>query len=203
MISSSDGSAIGSLDAVITQGTLAGLARPIQDTSIFMSQQVKRDGLGNVIGWSASDGSLAVDMLGRAPFQFAAPGFVGASCARRLLIRIAIADICSIAPGDTVAAGKVSLWIPDNGSQYATMGAGAGVEGIGSPATLIVNRDVVATPLAPSCGDGVDVTVTPSAADVNANLAIPGVWGLTAGPATPVSVVEYYNAGSTTTSSPG
>jgi hypothetical protein len=193
-ITASDGSAIAGLAAVTTQGTLAGLARPVQGSSIFMSQQVKRDALGNVIGFSANDGSLAVDLLGRVPFQFAAPGFVAASCARRLLIRVAIADICSLSPGDTVRAGKVNLWIPQNASQYAAMGAAGGVDGVGSPATLIVNRDTTANPLPPACGAGIDVTVTPSAADVDANLAIPGVWGLTTGPTASVSVVEYFHA---------
>jgi hypothetical protein len=195
-LTASDGSTIADLGAVVTQGTLAGLARPLQDRSIFLTQQVKRDALGNIIGFSASDGSLAVDLLGRVPFQFAAPGFVAASCAKRLLIRVAIADICSLSAADTIRAGKVNLWIPDNDSQYATMAAAAGIDGLGAPATLIVNRDTAATPLAPACGAGVDVTVTPSAADVDANLAIPGVWGLsTPGGTASVPVIEYYHQG--------
>ena len=195
VVTSSDGTAVASLDAVIVPSSLAGLLRPIQETSIFQSQEVKVDALGNVIGFAAHDGSLAVDLLGRVPFQFAAPKFVATSCAARLLIKVAIADVCSLASSDTVAAGKVNLWIPDNGSQYASAGKPLGIDGIGSPATLIVNRDLAANPLPPACGAGVDVTVTPSAADVDANLAIPGVWGIGAtGAAQPVQVVEYYNA---------
>jgi hypothetical protein len=196
-LTSSDNTAVAGLSAVITQGTLAGLARTLQDGSVFMSQQVKRDALGNSIGFSATDGSLATDLAGRVPFQFAAPGFVASSCAKRLLVKVAIADICSLAEGDTVKAGKVNLWIPDNGSQYAVQGGPAGIDGIGAPATLIVNRDTTANPLPPACGAGVDITVTPTAADVDANLRIPGVWGIVpAGtPAVPVQVVEYYHAG--------
>jgi len=195
VVTSSDGSPIAGLAAVITQGTLVGLARPLQDTSVFMSQQVKEDALANITGFSANDGSLATDMLGRIPFQFAPPTFVASSCAKRLLIRVAIADICSLGPGDTVSAGKVNLWIPDDTSQYATMGKAAGIDGIGSPATLIVNRNTTTNPLAPACGAGVDVTVSPSPADVNANLGIPGVWGLGNNATQSVAVVEYYHAG--------
>ena len=103
--------------------------------------------------------------------------------------------MCARAPtDDTASAGKVNLWIPDNGSQYSTSGKAAGVDGIGSPATLIVNRDLATNPLGPGCGAGIDVTVTPSAADVDANLGIRGVWGFGATAASqPVQIVEYYN----------
>jgi hypothetical protein len=195
LLSSSDGTPVPSLDGVVTQGTLAGLARLVQDQSIFMSQEPKFDALGNSVGFVSHDGSLPVDLLGRVAFQFAAPKFVASSCAKRLLIRVAIADVCSVAPNDTVAAGKVNLWIPDDASQYASAGKTQGIDGIGSAATLIVNRDLAANPLPPACGAGVDVTVTPSAADIDANLAIRGVWGFGATAASqPVRIVEYYHA---------
>jgi len=189
------GAAIASLDTVIAPGSLAGLVRAVHETSIFRTREVKIDSLGNVTGFAAFDGSLSPTLLGRIPFQFAAPKFVASSCASRLLIKVAIADVCSLAPADTIAAGKVNLWIPDNGSQYAATGKPLGIDGIGSPATLIVNRDLAVNPLPPACGAGVDVTVTPSAADVDANLAIPGVWGIGAtAAAQSVRLVEYYNA---------
>jgi hypothetical protein len=193
-ITASNGSAIADLSQVITQGTIAGLAKPVQDNNIFLSQKVKYDSLGNAAGFSGADGMLALDMQGRVPFQFTPPNFVATSCARRLLIKIAIADICASNLGDTTPAGKINLWIPANGSRYATMGAAAGVDGIGLPATLIVNRDLAANPLAGPCGAGIDVTVTPSAADVDANLPIPGVWGAGGETPTPVPAIEYYHA---------
>lgn len=195
VLTASDGSPVGALSTVITQGSLAGFGRVLQDTSVFMSQQPKVDALGNSIGFAAHDGALAVDLVGRVPFQFAAPRFVATSCAKRLLVRVAIADVCSLAATDTVAAGKVNLWIPDNGSQYANAGKPIGIDGIGSPATLIVNRDLATNPLPPACGAGIDVTVTPSAADVDANLPIRGVWGFGATAASqPVRIVEFYHA---------
>lgn len=196
VITTSDGSAAPKLDAVIATGSLAGLARFIEDTNVFNSQQLKTDALGNSIGFASWDGSLSPDLLGRIPFQFAAPKFVASSCAARLLVKVAIADVCSFGAAETTAAGKVNLWIPENGSQYAVGGKASGVDGIGAPATLIVNRDLATNPLPPACGTGIDVTVTPSAADVDANLAIRGVWGIGATAATQsVQVVEYYNPG--------
>jgi hypothetical protein len=177
-VSTSDGSPIASLDAVIEQGTIAGLVRAIQDKGVFRGQQVKRDALGNMTGWSGTGGALDVDALGRVPFQFAAPKFVATTCAKRLLVRVAIADVCLLGAGlaDSIKPGKVNLWIPDNGNPFAVAGSAQGIDGIGAPATLTVNRNVATNPMPASCGSGIDVTVTPSAADVTTNLPIPGVW---------------------------
>jgi hypothetical protein len=178
VLTTSDSSSVSGLPAVIEQGTIAGLARVIQDRSVFRSQARKADTLGNAIGFSAVGGSLNVDTPGRVPFQFAAPKFVANSCAKRLLVRVAIADICLLGNGlaDSIKEGKVNLWIPDNGSQYAVVGKPLNIDGIGSPATLTVNRNLTTNPLPAACGAGIDVTVTPSPEDVNANLPIPGIW---------------------------
>lgn len=177
-LSTSDSSPVTSLASVIEQGTVAGLVRAIQDRSVFRSQQVKRDALTNVTGFSGTNGSMDVESLGRVPFQFAAPKFVATSCARRLLVRVAIADVCLSGAGltDSVKPGKVNLWIPDNGSPFAVAGKAQGIDGIGAPATLTINRNVATNPLPASCGAGIDVIVTPSAADVTSNLPIPGAW---------------------------
>ena len=64
------------------------------------------------------------------------------------------------------------------GSQYASLGAAAGVDGVGEPTVLQVNRDTRKghNPLPRGCHGGIDATVTPSPADVDANLGIPGYW---------------------------
>jgi len=191
----SDGTKLADLTSVITQGTLTGLAKSIQSTSIFYTQQSKLDALGNVIGWSYHDGDLLAP-LGRTPFQFAAPNFVKASCVKRLLVTLAVADVCALGGAETLVPGSVNLWIPSNGSRYATAGLAAKVPGIALPPILIVNRDLVANPMSATCGAGLDATVTPSAADIDANLRIPGIWGLppASGTADSVPVIEYYNA---------
>ena len=93
MVTTSDGSPVAGLQAVIEQGAIIGLMRQIQDRNIFLAQQQKFDANGNVIGFSATYGMLDTNSSGRVPFQFAAPEFVATSCAKRLLVKIAIADI--------------------------------------------------------------------------------------------------------------
>ncbi len=176
ILTASDNSAVPNLAAVIEQGTLAGLVRGVQDRAIFQQQQIKRDANGNAIGFSATYGMLDPSFQGRVPFQFVAPKFVASSCAKRLLVRIAIADICVRGTTDSVRPGKVNLWIPANGSDYATQAQQYSVDGVGSPATLTVNRNLTTNPLPASCGAGIDVTVTPNPVDVDTNLPIPGFW---------------------------
>jgi len=173
-VTSSDGLPISDLSQVIEQGSLVGLARPLQDRSIFHVQRQKYDSLNNVIGFSAAMGSLNPEIPGRVPFQFAAPKFVSSSCAKRLLIRVAIADFCIMGNGlsDALQFGKLNAWIPDNGSTWSTMAKAQNVDGVGAPATLTVNRNLTTNPLSPSCGAGVDVTVTPSATDIDTNMGL-------------------------------
>ncbi len=177
VLTSSDPSyVVQDLSEVIAQGTLAGLARGIQDRSIFTRGGPKLDPNGNHVGFFGAAGYLHPLMLGRVPFQFTPPSFVAGSCVTRLLVKVAVADICSVKP-PVLDPNKVNLWIPDNGSVLATEGAHAGVEGIGEAATLTVNRDLVKNPLDPSaCAAGVTLTVEPSAQQLDRDLPIPGYW---------------------------
>lgn len=175
LTTSDENVALTDLAEVIAQGSLAGLVQSIQDRSIFAIQDEKVDGNGNGIGFHARSGFLKPNLVGRVPFQFSAPTFVAGSCARRLLVQVAIADLCSVRP-PILEPNKLNLWIPDNGSRFAVAGAAAGVEGIGEPATLIVNRNSVTNPLPDECGAGYDVTLTPSAAQVDRDLPIENYW---------------------------
>jgi len=174
-LSASDGSTLADLSGVIEQGSLAGLFDTIQDKSIFPIQGEQRDANGNEMGFFGRNGKLDINFGGRVPFQVTAPNFIATSCVKRLLVEIAVADICDTSP-PTIRSHKVNLWVPDNGSRFANQGAANGVEGIGEAATLIVNRDLIGNPLNAACGAGIDVTVTPTAADVNTYLPIPGYW---------------------------
>ncbi|HXK25977.1 MAG TPA: hypothetical protein VMS55_25140 [Myxococcota bacterium] len=166
---------VSDLSTVIEQGGIAGLASLVQDRSIFFSQDVKRDANGNVIGFIGKDGFLKTGLHGHVPFEFSSPNFVATSCAKSLIIQVAIADICGLRK-PTIQPEKVNLWIPDNGSQLATLGAANDIDGIGAPANLVVNRNLLSNPLDPACGAGYSVTVTPSAAQVDRDLPIPGFW---------------------------
>lgn len=181
-LTASDGSVVASLSDVIDQGSIAGLVDLIQSKDIFTVQKEKVDANGNVTGFYGKSGSLAGELQGRVPFAFTSPNFVSTSCVKKLNIVVAVADICVVS-NPKIRAGKVNLWIPDNGSQYAIQALANGVEGVGHETpTLQVNRDLVTNPFVDAagnpqdCGAGIDVTVTPSAADIDANLGIPGYW---------------------------
>jgi hypothetical protein len=167
---------IGDLGEVIEQGGLAGLFRPIQDTAIFSRQGILRDPLENAIGFFGSDGRLDRELSGRVPFEITAPNFVPSSCAARLVIEVAIADLCKPRPRAHPDARFMNLWIPANGSQLAIEAAAAGVDGVGAPARLTVNRNLSANPLGAACGAGYTVTVTPAPEQVDRDLRVPGRW---------------------------
>ncbi len=171
----SDGSSIGDLSEAVEQGGLAGLMHAIQDRHIFQVQQDKKDTDGNTVGFSGHEGYLDAKLQGRVSFEMTAPNFVADSCVKRLVVEIAIADICNLQV-PTLRKSKVSLWIPNNGSRYASKGIQYGVQGVGDPAVMFVNRDQSLNPLPITCGNGLDLTVSPSAADIDANLPIPDVW---------------------------
>jgi len=176
VLSSSDANPMpADLSEVIEQGGVEGLASLVQDRSIFLDQDVKRDANGNVIGFVGTRGFLTPGLRGRVPFEFSSPNFVAESCAKTLIVQIAIADICSRRP-PLLRAQKVDLWIPDNGSQLAVEGAAQGIDGIGAPANLVVNRNTLSNPLPESCGAGYTLTVTPSPAQVDRDLAIKHFW---------------------------
>jgi hypothetical protein len=115
-----------------------------------------------VVGFQARRGKLEHELVGRVPFQFSPPNFVPESCAMRLLIKIAIADICSV-KRPQLDPEKVNLWIPDNGSAIAT---GRSRTGRGHRLTrdMTVNRSLASNPLPAECSAGVGVT--PSAAQI-------------------------------------
>jgi hypothetical protein len=162
---------ISSLAEAIVQGSIAGLVAGIQDRSIFLVQGEKTDANGNVVGFYGKAGRLTPELAGRVPFQFTTPNFQPESCATRLLVKVAIADICSLRP-PLLQPGKVNLWIPDNGSRFAV----EGIDGIGEPATLTVNRNLLTNPIPASCNGGYSVTVTPSAAQLEIDLPISRYW---------------------------
>ncbi len=176
IIASTGSTPITDLNDVVEGGTLESFADLIQSRDIFVLQKEKTNVLGNVVGFYGTTGSLFPYAQGRVPFSATAPRFADTSCAKKLTVEYAIADIC-VTSKPTIKPEKVNLWIPDNGSQFAVKGAANGVDGIGEPAVLVINRDLVNNPLPTdgSCADGaVDVTLTISPEDIDANLPIPG-----------------------------
>lgn len=149
--------------AVVSISTLANVAQLIQNRDVFARQAEKKNAAGQVIGFEGTEGYLHPELHGLVPFRTAGIGFPADSCATRLVVQIAIADICQ-------KNGAKNLWIPAVTPRYGD----PTVEGIGSPANLTFNRDLARNPLAAGCGAGYTLTVTPSPEDVDANLRIPG-----------------------------
>jgi hypothetical protein len=149
---------------------LAGLADLVQDRSVFAQQDEIYDDKGNLIGFYGAKGNLQTNLRGLVTFRFTPPAFVPADathCAKRLLVKIAIADVCNKKTFPP-KPGTANLWIPSLTAKFTD----GEIDGIGAPATLTINHKGA---LDPACGDGYDVTVTPSAEDVDAHL--PFGWG--------------------------
>ena len=153
---------------VISSSGLKGLIKPIQDKSIFAQQSVKTDNLGNIIGFENIKGNLNYNLIGRVPVQISAPYFKATSCAKKLKVKIAIADICktSFPPVPSTA----NLWIPNTTSKFSSLA----IEGIGEPAELVIERSSIPQ----ICGNETyDVIVEPSNIDIDTNLPINKIWG--------------------------
>lgn len=161
-----------------TLDTLANQVQFIQDKSIFDQQEEITDANGNVIGAYGKRGKLNQELYGLVPFRLTAINFNPESCAKSLNIVMAIADVCKLNVFPP-RAGTANLWIPAATSTFSD----TGIDGIGEPAgVLTVNRDVVKKPLPAGCAanadgtTGYDVTISPSAEDVDAHLPFKG-WG--------------------------
>ncbi|HLF96546.1 MAG TPA: hypothetical protein VI457_05330, partial [Methylococcaceae bacterium] len=147
-------------DVIANGGGLAGLMAPAQDKSTFSAQTLKLDSSGKTIGLQGTKGRLPTDLTGQVPFVFTAPNFRAESCARRLLVKIAVAEVCRRT--DPPAVGDVNLWIPNQTTKFsngALIPEADNSARSGVPATLTVNRT---TPLDAGCNGGYDVTVWPA-----------------------------------------
>lgn len=149
--------------AVVSIASFANVAQLIQNRDIFSKQREKTDAQGNVIGFEGTEGSLDPTLHGLVPFRTAGVSFPADSCATKLVVQIAVADICQ-------KQGAKNLWIPSVTAKYTD----PTVDGIGSAASLTINRDLTKNPLRASCGAGYALTVTPSNEDVDANLKLEG-----------------------------
>jgi hypothetical protein len=148
---------------VVSATTFANIPQLIQSRDIFSKQKEKLNTAGQVIGFEGTEGSLDPTLHGLVPFRTAGITFPADSCASKLIVRVAIAEICQ-------KSGAKNLWIPALTAKYAD----PNVDGIGSPASLTFNRDLSKNPLPTGCGTGYTFTVTPSAEDVDANLKLDG-----------------------------
>jgi len=118
------------------------------------------------------------DNVGLVPIRIGGTFINEDSCAKSVTFRVAIADICKITGVSGFNEHTVNLWTPAVGSYFDGQ---EGTHAYNSPATFKITRDL--NPKSPNyhklpkgCGAGVDVVVDPSAAQLNHDLPIPGVW---------------------------
>lgn len=164
----------GTLSQHLKAGKLDGAVSLVPDRNIFSNQAYKVNASGQVIGFTSTGGSLYTNAAGTAkfrglvPFYVAAQTFVSTSCAKSLKIKIAVGDVCDL------SKGLANTWVPSAaqiGSSYTV--AGYNWDGVGSPATLTINRNLTTNPL-PTTGcpvaGGYDANVWPSAQDIDTYL---------------------------------
>lgn len=170
-LSRSDGRSISDLGQVIEQGALSGFITPFFDSSTFQKHRLKKDSLGNSVGFGNWKGRLPHGYFGQIPVMIQSLNFVSTSCANQLIVEFGGADICRVTA--VPADGDANLWIPSTTPRFPD----ANVHGVGEPMPLVINRDLALNPLRPRCsGKEFSVTVSPSPEDIDANLPIKGYW---------------------------
>jgi hypothetical protein len=93
-------------------------------------------------------------------------------------VRIAVANWCKKGPANADADDRVDVWMGHTTPGFAdqrTMPYNQADTDAGKSywPTMTVNRDLVKNPLSVSCGEGYDLAIEPSDADIDAYLPIP------------------------------
>lgn len=151
----------------------------IQDRDVFLNAHILKDETGARRAFHYTAGKMpGSDVEGLIPFRHTTPRFLPESCAKRLLVRIAIANWCSKS-SSTADGNRVDVWMghmtPKFNDPIVMPFGDDGGAGVFWP-TLTINRDLAANPLPDSCGEGYDIAVQPSEADIDQFLPIPGLW---------------------------
>ncbi len=138
----------------------------IQSNDVFTTQESIKDDLGNSLGYYAYGNQLKAGFTGLIPFRTSGVIIEPTSCAKTVKFIVAIADICEVTSTSGFSDSTVMLWTPSVGSIFD---GGEDLNGYNSPASLTVSRT---SDMPESCGDGVDVVVTHSAAQLDRDMTI-------------------------------
>lgn len=161
------------------EGAGEGYSKKVYSNDLYSAEGQKFNSLGNVVGFWTGGGSLpGIGYTGLIPFKTDAITIKAASCANSVTFVVAISDVCELTNIGGFSDETVNMWTPAVSSAYD----GVGLHGYNSPATLKVVRNttgtlatlttpaVAAKPLPPSCGAGLDITVTPTAEQLNRDM---------------------------------
>lgn len=148
----------------------------IQDKNIYKKQFEIVDANGRVRAIEARSGKLDVNAFGIVPFHATAPSFKTGNCAKRLLVRIAVANYCH-STRNTNKDNRADIWI-DHVTPLFNDPDVLPHDFVATPywPTFVVNRDLDSNPLSGSCGEGFDIAVQPSDAEIDGYLPTSGFW---------------------------
>jgi hypothetical protein len=156
------------------EGAIGGLPSlspgMIQDKNIFKKQKEIVDASGRVRGVQFSRGKLDTNAVAVLPFRVSTPKFLAGSCAKKLKVRIAVANWCERSKADP---NRADIWM---GQTTKLFNDPAVMPNDNYWPTLVVNRNLANNPLAESCGKGFDLAVQPSGADIDRFLPVKGYW---------------------------
>ena len=143
----------------------------IQNNDVFPEQDEITTPLGNVIGyWAGGGNGLKHNLTGVIPFRTSGVVIAPTSCAKSVTFKVSIADICALSTIKEFSAETANFWTPAVGSKFERPDSKrADSSGYDSPATLKVER---VSDMPEECGEGVDVVVSPSAAQLNRDFPV-------------------------------
>jgi hypothetical protein len=157
-------------------GAGEGYNKKLYSREVYSAEGVKLNSLGNQVGfWTGGNFVNAPALI---PIRTDAVTIKPESCANSVTFVVAIANVCELTNISGFSDETAHLWTPAVGSSYD----GVGLDGYNSPATLKVVRNttgtpatlttavVAANPLPSTCGAGLDITVTPTAAQLNRDM---------------------------------
>lgn len=172
--------------AVSALTNISSLITWIQSAEVFPKARRKVDSLGNTVGFEVYGGKLDPFSTGAYPVKIGGVKFSPTSCAAKVVIRVAIADVCkrNVFPPK---AGSANVWINHTTAKFihSDLDGIAPVDNTGAavPANfwpaITIKRNLTSNPLPANCnaGNTVDVFVTPSDAQIDMDLPIKGYWG--------------------------
>ncbi|NOR68850.1 MAG: hypothetical protein GQ532_04005 [Methylomarinum sp.] len=141
--------------------------RKVQNKDLFeLFEEEIKGPLGNTVGYWTAGSGRKMSLIGAVPFRTNSFVITETSCAKSVKAIVAIADICELTTVSDFNDSALMLWTPAVGSVFDGT---EDLNGYNSPASLVINRT---SPLPESCGAGVDVVVTPSAAQLDRDMTI-------------------------------
>ena len=120
-----------------------------------------------------------VSMTGLSSFKYGSIKFKPTSCAKSLLVRVAVANWCKRGAASKKKADRLDAWIGHTTPLFAdqlTMPRNAAYDAAKEKPfwpTMTVTRDLAKNPLPGACGSGYDLAIEPADQDIDKHLPIP------------------------------